>query len=92
VPGRRGKLFIPAREQRVDALTYFSLNQTAAGGGSLEFNGDALVSGTQVAQFVDSIQVNPCAGRSIDKIGHHIIDPDKKWILCEPAQFRQGLG
>lgn len=58
VLARRGRLSIPARHQRVDALTYFSLNQTAASGGSLEFNGDALVTGTQVAQFVDSIQIN----------------------------------
>jgi hypothetical protein len=77
VPGRRGKLFIPAREQRVDALTYFSLNQMAAAGGRLEFNGDALVSGAQVAQFVDSIQINLNAVRPIDKIGNDIIDPDK---------------
>jgi hypothetical protein len=88
---RRGKLFISAPEQHVDALTYFSLNQTAAAGGGLKFKGDALVSGTQVAQFVDSIQVNLCAGRYIDEFGYDIIDPDEKWILCKPAQFRQGL-
>jgi hypothetical protein len=91
VPAGREKLFIAAREQRVDALTYFSLNQSAAGSRGLEFNGDALVSGAQVAQFVDSIQVNLCAGRHIDEIGDDIIDPDKNWILCNPAQFRQGL-
>jgi hypothetical protein len=91
VPAHREKLFIAAREQRVDALTYFSLNQSAAGGRRLEFNGDALVSDAQVAQFVDSIQVNLCAGRHIDEIGNDIIDPDKNWILCKPAQFRQGL-
>jgi hypothetical protein len=58
VPARRGKLSIPARKQRVDALIYFSLNQAAAAGGRLEFNGDPLVFGAQVAQFVDSIQTN----------------------------------
>ena len=71
------KLFIAASKQRVDELTYFSLNQTAAGGGGLEFNGDALMSGTQVAQFVDSIQVNLGAGWPIDEIGNNMIDPDK---------------
>jgi hypothetical protein len=77
MPARREKLFTAAGEQCVDALTYFSLNQTAAGGGSLEFNGDALMPGTQVTQFVDSIQVNLGAGRPIDEIGNNIIDPDK---------------
>jgi hypothetical protein len=68
VPKRHGNLFIPARKQHVHALTHFSLNQTAAASGSLEFNGDALVSGTQVTQSVDSIQINLRAGR---KIGEH---------------------
>jgi hypothetical protein len=77
MPAGREKLFIAAGKQRVDALTYFSLNQTAARGGGLEFNGDALMPGTQVAQFVDSIQVNLGAGRAIDEIGNNIIDPDK---------------
>jgi hypothetical protein len=77
MPARREWRFIAAGEQRVDALTYFSLNQTAAGGGSLEFNGDALMPGTQIAQFVDSIQVNLGADWPIDEIGHNIIDPAK---------------
>jgi hypothetical protein len=77
MPAGREKFFIAAGKQRVDALTYFSLSQTAARGGSLEFNGDALMPGTQVAHFVDSIQVNLGAGRPIDEIGNNIIDPDK---------------
>jgi hypothetical protein len=77
MPARREWRFIAVGEQRVDALTYFSLNHTAAGGGSLEFNGDALMPGAQIAQFVDSIQVNLGAGWPIDEIGHNIIDPAK---------------
>jgi hypothetical protein len=77
MPARRERRFIAAGEQRVDALTYFPLDQTAAGGGSLEFNGDELMPGTQIAQFVDSIQVNLGADRPIDEIGHNIIDPAK---------------
>ena len=87
-----GKLSIAAREQRVDTLINFSLNQTAAAGGSLELNGDALVFGAQVPQLVDSIHIEMPAGRGIDEIGDYAVDSVEEWVLCQPAQFRQRLG
>src|SRR6185437_2228793 len=74
VPKRHRNLFIPARKQHVNALTHFSLNQTAAASGSLEFNGDALVSGTQVTQSVNSIQINLHVSRKIGEHGNDIVD------------------
>jgi hypothetical protein len=89
---RREPFLVPAREQRVDALAYFALNQAAVLGGSLKLNGDALVARAQVAHFMHSIQINWCASLHISDIGHGIIGPGEYWILCKPAQFRQSLG
>jgi hypothetical protein len=87
-----GTLSISAREQRADPLIDFSLNQTAATGGRLKLNGDALVFGAQVPQLVDSIHIERRACPSIDEIGDHAIDPAKERMLCQSAQFRQRLG
>jgi hypothetical protein len=91
-PALCGKISSSAREQRVDTLIYFSLNQSAAASGGLKLNGDALVFGAQVPQLVDSIHIERQAGRSIDQIGDHALDPAKERVLCQPAQFRQRLG
>jgi len=46
-------------------------------GGRLELNGNPLVFGAQVTQFVDSIQSSTRTGRSINKISDDTIDPVK---------------
>jgi hypothetical protein len=73
-------------------LVNFALDEAAATGGSLEFNGNTLVLGAPVPEFAYSIHAENGSGWGITEVGHYAFYPVEERVLCEPAQFCQRLG
>jgi len=79
-------------QQGVHLLGNFPLNETAAAGGGLEFNGDALVLGAPLLEPAHGFHGEFGLNRGIAEAGQGAFHPVEEWVLSESAQLGQRLG
>ena len=79
-------------QQGVHLLGNFPLDETAAAGGGLEFNGDALVLGAPLLEPAHGIHAEFGLDRGIAEAGQGAFHPVEERVLGESAQLGQRLG